>query len=348
MENSNEVIKLVEDVISCYDRDAITATERKIAEKMIQMVMTQLGDNIKVRLAHKLQYTGHLSPEIARQLINDSNYDICLPVLENSPVLHDADIVQLLKDNDVRHMNAVSKRYELSSEIVSILVNFAIENSEPSIVTNVTWNENANIDAKNFQIIVDNFIYISPIQSNLCFRVDLPKNIALHLLKVAADHLKVALAVNYDLPSSALSPQQIDNMLAEAVEKEQAIIAEGGSPKAKSAPAIPSSAKEQILQDILRPLCIGNKQKFIRNFSNLIEVPEFVVVQALQNPNAMSILLGKLKLDQQYKNTIKKLVYLFACYEKEGKKDEFAGYVLLSKITLPESEKNYLLNYYKG
>ena len=164
---------------------------------------------VKVRqvVAETLQDMIDAPPEVIRHLAEDSELVVCAPVLENSPVLTDRDLIQIINLNPVDGaISAISQRSTLPDEVMEEI--FA--SNDTAAVAVLLSNASVSIKEDLLERICDKSRTVKSLQEPMIKRPQLPKAVALRLADFVADHLIKAL----------LNRKDLDPDIAEAVREE--------------------------------------------------------------------------------------------------------------------------------
>lgn len=244
---SNNATPRQADVMLCEDADEAVRSELaakisklapglsanevdKIRRMTYEALETLARDQaIKVRriVAETLQDMADAPPEVIRHLAEDSELVVCAPVLENSPVLTDRDLVQIINLNPVDGaISAISKRASLPDEVMEEI----FSSNDTAAVAELLGNASVSIKEDLLERICDKSRTVKSLQEPLVHRTTLPKGVALRLADFVADHLIRAL----------LSRKDLDPKIAEAVREEVSwrldLAAEDEAAKAEETP----------------------------------------------------------------------------------------------------------------
>lgn len=164
---------------------------------------------VKVRqvVAETLQDMADAPPEVIRHLAEDSELVVCAPVLENSPVLTDRDLIQIINLNPVDGaISAISQRKTLPDEVMEEI----FSSNDTAAVAALLGNASVSIKEDLLERICDKSRTVKALQEPMIHRPQLPKAVALRLADFVAEHLIKALLTRKDL----------DPTIADAVRKE--------------------------------------------------------------------------------------------------------------------------------
>jgi uncharacterized protein (DUF2336 family) len=114
----------------------ITPEERHFAEEILRLVVDGAAERVRRALAVTLKSSPNLPPDVARKLAADIEA-IALPVLEYSPSLTDADLVELLEEAEPTRQLAIARREMLSEAVTDKLCAKGVEPAISIALANV-------------------------------------------------------------------------------------------------------------------------------------------------------------------------------------------------------------------
>jgi len=188
----------------------------------------------KVRhiVAETLKDMADAPPDVIRHLAEDSELMVCAPVLENSPVLTERDLLQIININPVEGaVSAIANRAKLPDEVMEQI----FTSNDTGAVAVLLENASASIKEDLLERICDKARTVKSLQGPLVHRPVLPKSVALRLADFVADHLIKSLLNRKDLdPETAkLVREEVSSRLDIAAEQEAAQECETPYAKAK-------------------------------------------------------------------------------------------------------------------
>ena len=165
------------------DRDA-SPRERDlifdILRQMIQDVEMRVRKKLAAQLADKTDAPHDLIVALANDVI-----EVALPVLENSPVLQDEDLIEVVLQRTVNYRTAVAGRRTVQ-EIVSQSI---VSTGDVSAISTLLKNEGAKLGAETLDRLVDASAAENDYQELLISRQDLPESLANRLYEQVSDVL---------------------------------------------------------------------------------------------------------------------------------------------------------------
>jgi uncharacterized protein (DUF2336 family) len=121
---------------------------------MFDDVIGKLAEHIEVEvrseLARRLAPLHRGPPTVIKTLASDDAIDVAKPVLEQSPQLHDAELVKTAKTKSQGHLLAISKRKSLSEIVTDVLVT----RGDREVARSVATNDGALFSAMGFDTLV--------------------------------------------------------------------------------------------------------------------------------------------------------------------------------------------------
>jgi len=205
---------------------------RRMTYEALENLARDQATRVRRIVAETLQDMADAPPEVIRHLAEDSELMVCAPVLENSPVLTERDLVQIINLNPAEGaLSAISKRASLSDEVMEEL--FA--SNDISAVAELLGNGSVSIKEDLLERICDRSRTVKALQNPLVHRPTLSKSVALRLADFVADHLIKALLNRRDLdPETAKAVrEEVSWRLDLAAEDEVASAQETAYAKAK-------------------------------------------------------------------------------------------------------------------
>ncbi|HEY9163164.1 MAG TPA: DUF2336 domain-containing protein [Magnetovibrio sp.] len=214
----------------------LSADEVDTLRRMTYQALEKLARDqaVKVRqiVAETLQEMADAPPEVIRHLAEDSELVVCAPVLENSPVLTDRDLIQIINLNPADgSISAISKRSSLPDEVMESI--FA--SNDTAAVAELLGNASVSIKEDLLERICDKSRTVKSLQEPMIHRPKLPKGVALRLADFVAEHLIKALLNRKDLDPGIADAvrQEVSSRLDIAAEEEAAAEHESAYDKAK-------------------------------------------------------------------------------------------------------------------
>lgn len=205
---------------------------RKMTYEALETLARDQAVKVRQIVAETLKDMADAPPEVIQRLAQDIELVVCAPVLENSPVLTERDLIQIINANPVHGaISAISKRVTLSDEVMEEI--FA--SNDTDAVAQLLANGSINIKEDLLERICDKSRTFKSLQEPMVHRPRLPKGVALRLADFVADHLIKALINRKDLDPDVAQAvrEEVSWRLDVAAEEEAAAQHETPYAKAK-------------------------------------------------------------------------------------------------------------------
>ena len=103
------------------DSTLLTAGELRIAHDVVRIMAQDAELAVRRALSHSLRSAAQLPHDVALRLANDVEA-VALPILIDSPVLTDADLVALVNRGSAPKQEAIAGRADVSEQVADALV----------------------------------------------------------------------------------------------------------------------------------------------------------------------------------------------------------------------------------
>lgn len=182
-------------ICRCIEDAEMTADERAHAESIMAIMAEDAAVLVRRALAVALKNSPRLPRDIANKLALDIE-SIALPVILNSPVLTDSDLVEIVRACPPSKQVAVASREHISNIVTGAIAQYAA----PAAVERALANDNALFDEDGLDRALDRFSGISAITAAMVRRNELPVTIAEKLVSFVSGELFDHLVNNHELP----------------------------------------------------------------------------------------------------------------------------------------------------
>ena len=182
-------------ICRCIEDAPLSPEERAHAESILAIMADDAAILVRRALAVALKNSPKLPHEIATKLARDVE-TIALPIILNSPMLTDADLVEIVRTCPPSKQVAVASRAHLSV----VVTNAIAEHAVPEAVQRAIANDNAQFDENGLETVLDRFAGVSAITSAMVHRGELPLNITEKLVSLVAGEAFDYLVNNHELP----------------------------------------------------------------------------------------------------------------------------------------------------
>ncbi|HET7879884.1 MAG TPA: DUF2336 domain-containing protein [Acetobacteraceae bacterium] len=182
------------------DNSALTAAELSIAQDIVRIMAKDVELAVRRALSRSLRSARHLPRDVAVRLAEDVEA-VALPILAESPVLTDADLIAVIGRGSMQKQEAIAGRAVVSEPVAGALV---AEGSEGAVAA-LMGNAGARITPACMSSAIDRFADSERVKANMVHRPDLPASIAERLVVLVSERLQSYLVRHHELPVSLAS-----------------------------------------------------------------------------------------------------------------------------------------------
>jgi uncharacterized protein (DUF2336 family) len=176
--------------------DVLTDTEKAFAEEIIAILAEDAADLVRRTLAVTLRSSPILPREVALKLARDIEA-VAIPVLQDSPVFSDEDLVELVLSVTAAKQAAIANRDALSITITEIIS----EHGAVEAVRALSANQGAEWTDKAFDDTLRRFGRDEIVQAGLIKRDFIPTHIAEKMVSLVSGQLFDILVNRHELPA---------------------------------------------------------------------------------------------------------------------------------------------------
>ncbi|HBK05441.1 MAG TPA: hypothetical protein DDZ81_06195 [Acetobacteraceae bacterium] len=172
----------------------LTVKEVKLAQDVVRILARDVEEMVRASLSRGLRHSPHLPRDVARKLAADVEY-VALPVLADSLVLTDEDLVEIVRYGSSLKQEAVASRPNLTESVTDALIDHA---EEPAVVV-LMGNATAAIAEDGFTRAVTRFADSPRVKQAMVEREKLPATVAERLVTMVSKSLQAHLVKAHDL-----------------------------------------------------------------------------------------------------------------------------------------------------
>jgi uncharacterized protein (DUF2336 family) len=170
---------------------------RDLAMKTLQSLAEDQVPQVRAILAEELKLRADAPREVVLKLANDLAAIVAAPILEYSPLLSDADLVEIIAKGQLQdRLSAIARRQNVSADVSDAIVATL---DVPGVAT-LLANPSAQIREETLDAIVDSAAGIPNWHKPLVFRHELSLRAVRRIASFVASSLIDQLAQRHDLP----------------------------------------------------------------------------------------------------------------------------------------------------
>lgn len=242
---------------------------------------------IKVRkiLAERLSTVATAPRELVNRLANDE-IEVARPILQNSPVFKDSDLVAIVRKHGEGHMAAIAQRKKVSAEVADTLV----ERGSDSVLAQLAANAGASLSRTAMETMVDRAQKNDALHEPLVTRRDMPPDLMNEMFWSVSAALR-----QYIIEQTAnIDPGLVDEVLSQArgrvldgYDHEERELAQA----AKYVDREQQSGRltENLLVKLLR---LGQVPEFIVGFARLAEIDNRTARRIVFDPSGEALAIA--------------------------------------------------------
>lgn len=179
------------------ERSELDEQGRIAARKIIHILSVDTAELVRRALAVTLRSSDLLPPEVARRLVMDID-SIALPVIQNSPVFNDDDLIDIIRSGSPIRQMAVASRATVSRDVAETIAIEAVVDA----VRRLAANDNADFSERAMNVAMDRFGTDNDMVAAMSLRQVLPPAIVERLLDVASEAVRDHLVHRHAVPAS--------------------------------------------------------------------------------------------------------------------------------------------------
>lgn len=189
-------VAVAEKLASTIDSSELTTDERRIAEDIVRTLAQDIAVAVRHALSHSLRRSSRLPRDVAMKLAYDVE-EVALPIVADSPVLGEADLIQIVRTGSARKQLVVAGRPDVTEPVAEALV---ATGGEPAVAM-LMENPAAQIGPASFGKALDRFGGSDEVKERMARRNWLPPTITERLVAMVSEQLQHYLVTHHELPA---------------------------------------------------------------------------------------------------------------------------------------------------
>ena len=186
---------------------ALTERERALMGDILRKLIADVEILVRKDLAERLAKRADAPRELVVALANDE-FEVAYPLLKESTLLHDADLIEIIRHRTQAHQVAVATRKGVSEQVSETLVG----TGDTDVIATLLDNGDAAISRSVMEYLVAESKRVDRFQMPLVNRRDLPSDLARKMCWWVSAALRQHIVANYDV-----DPTAIDDSIEETV-----------------------------------------------------------------------------------------------------------------------------------
>ncbi len=189
------------------DAPALSPKKQAITGEITETLAGDGSTAVREAIAVALKQSIDAPPHVVQQLARDLEIRVAGPILQNSPLLADGDLAEIMNSGPIKGvLNSIAKRRNVSKGVSEILVNRAIASpGESSAVSDLLANDTARIGSGTMNKIIDHAPANGDWHRPLAARPDLTSENMRRVASIPSDAIAETLSARSDLDDAALT-----------------------------------------------------------------------------------------------------------------------------------------------
>jgi uncharacterized protein (DUF2336 family) len=238
--------------------------ERGLMREILRRLTLDVEMAIRIALAQRLA-DDTTAPHDLILLLVDDRIEVARPLILNSPLLTETDVLTLIASADAAHQAAVAARPHIGVPVTDALTRSDNESVLMALVRNAT----AKISDSGYRTLVEKSRALTGLQEPLVHRSDLPPQLATSMCDWVSDALKGFITTNY-----RMAPKNVQTALNEATRMVKIPAPSKEAPAESAQKLIDKLAASGQLKTgfLMRVLSQGQLDLFDLAFSRLLDI----------------------------------------------------------------------------
>lgn len=199
-----------------HESAELPAGERAMAVDVVLEIIKRAPTGVRQQVSERLARDPSAPKVLVLALARDADVSVAYPVLVESSVLDEADLVDILRRSPPEHRCGTLQRESLSEAVASV----AVETGDPQVMRWLVENPGANISRSDMELIVQSSRVEPELQRPLVNRTDLPADLATKMQSFLPDDLRQQIVQRHGMDTAALNEARADAETAAAASPE--------------------------------------------------------------------------------------------------------------------------------
>ncbi len=259
----------------------VSPSESELITDVLMSLVRQAKQDLKQAVAERLSTMDNAPVRLIINLAND-DINIAEPVLKNSKVLEDMDLIYIVHSQDKEHWQAIAQRSTMSDQLIDVLA----DTKDEMTAINLTNNKVVTLTTHALSSFAEMAMSSDLLKQPLLTRDELPKDMANKLYEYVASEMKSQISDNVAPDSRDVFDSVLDEVMAE-LNKDQKDM----QPSDKMVEASEIMHKKGLLdaKTMINNLRLGQYAYFIAQFSTYCHLPLETVKEMVRQETAQGM-----------------------------------------------------------
>jgi len=290
-EGRNALAEAISDLTLESNR-VLSERERALTFDILGRVIHEMEMSVRRTVATRLADMRDAPRDIVRLLASD-DIEIAYPILTQSGVLLDADLIEIIRHRTLEHQRAIAIRHQVSEAVSDALV----EANDENVISTLLSNQNAKISQSTMEYLVEESRRIDAFQEPILGRKDLDSKLIERMFLWVSAALRQTILEDWDL-----DPATVDALLEEATVNEVKSATRSSGPKTKAEELVCNLAEDEIVTPdlLLKALQDGEVTLFVGMLKQMTGLRTVLVNRIVFEPGGegLAIVCKSLEMDK--------------------------------------------------
>jgi uncharacterized protein (DUF2336 family) len=259
----------------------VSPSESELITDVLMSLVRQAEQDLKQAVAERLS-TMDEAP--VRLMINFANDDIAVadPVLRNSKVLEDMDLIYIVHSQDTEHWQAIAQRSNMSEQLIDVLA----DTKDEMTAVNLANNKVITLTTHALNSFTEMALSSDLLKQPLLTRDELPKEMANKLYEFAACEMKAQIREDAAPDNREIFDNVLDEVMCELSADQKDM-----QPSEKMIQAAKIMHQKQLLdtKTMINNLRLGQYAYFISQFATYCNLPLNTVKEMVKQETAQGM-----------------------------------------------------------
>lgn len=285
-ESRNTLAATIADLFERKEK-TLTDRERALMFDILHNVVREVELAIRRKLSERIANFKDVPLDLAKILVNDE-IEVAYPLLSQSKVLRDMDLIEVIRHRTLEHQLAVAIRERVSEKVSDALV----ETGEESVIRTLLKNSGAEISNKTMAYLVEQSRRVDSFREPIVHREDLDPKLAKRMFLWVSAAMRQFIIQNYKLDDAT-----VDDLLEEVAR--ETVQAHDGERTSSSSELAKSLEEEGMVSNkmLVRALKQGEIPLFVSLFCGRSQLRETLVLRILFEPGGEGLAIACKALD---------------------------------------------------
>lgn len=173
--------------------------ERALMSEILRQIIHEVEMSVRRRLADRMAQMKDAPHDLILRLANDS-IEVAHPILIDSDLLHDVDLVEIIQHRTLQHQLAIAMRRNLSESVTEALV----ETGNSDVIKTLLGNPEARLSRATMEYLVEEARRMDSYRNPLLHRPDLGPELAKRMYWWVSAALRQHIIEHFDIDPGEL------------------------------------------------------------------------------------------------------------------------------------------------